>query len=219
MRGTVGNVGEAAFLRKAPPQTSPGKHFDPRIIKPKRYVVSRMQRGQCGSKAQTLAVLMYGGQWSPSEPAEASGCRPCPGRQCRQEFSGEFWKTGEISRFNLWRLISCAVRRKQVEPGTARTAATAGCKPCPGRQCRQEFFGEFRKTGEISRFNLWRLISCAVRRMQPEPGTARTAATPPNTLRRSAQIRRLRELQSMGPEVVCCPAAAGACRLSLPGRS
>ena len=125
MRGTVGNVGEAAFLRKAPPQTSPGKHFDPRIIKPKRYVVSRMQRGQCGSKAQTLAVLMYGGQWSPSEPAAASGCRPCPGRQCRQEFSGEFRKTGEISRFNLWRLISCAVRRKQVEPGTARTAATA----------------------------------------------------------------------------------------------
>ena len=154
MRGTVGNVGEAAFLRKAPPQTSPGKHFDPRIIKPKRYVVSRMQRGQCGSKAQTLAVLMYGGQWSPSEPAEASGCRPCPGRQCRQEFFGEFRKTGEISRFNLWRLISCAVRRKQVEPGTARTAAT-----------------------------------------------------PPNNLRRSAQIRRLRELQSMVPEVVCYPAA------------
>ena len=177
-----------------------------------------MQRGQCGSKAQTLAVLMYGGQWSPSEPAEASGCRPCPGRQCRQEFSGEFRKTGEISRFNLWRLISCVVRRKQVEPGTARTAATAGCKPCPGRQCRQEFFGEFRKTGEISRFNLWRLISCAVRRKQVEPGTARTAeaggcrlsllaAMPPNNLRRSAQIRRLRELQSMVPEVVCYPAA------------
>ena len=104
------------------------------------------------------------------------------------------------------------------EPGTARTAATAECKPSPGRQCRQEFFGEFRKTGEISRFNLWRLISCAVRRKQVEPGTARTAeasgcrlsllaAMPPNNLRRSAQIRRLRELQSMVPEVVCYPAA------------
>ena len=26
----------------------------------------------------------------------------------------------EISRFNLWRLVSCAVRRQQVEAGTAR---------------------------------------------------------------------------------------------------
>ena len=124
MRGTVGNVGEAAFLRKAPPQTSPGKHFDPRIIKPKRYVVSRMQRGQCGSKAQTLAALMYGGQWSPSEPAEASGCR-----------------------------------------------------------------------------------------------LSLLAAMPPNNLRRSAQIRRLRELQSMVPEVVCCPAEASGCRHCRPGGS
>ena len=111
-------------------------------------------------------IREYGDQWSPPEPAEASGCRPCPGRQCRQEFSGEF-----------------------------------------------------RKTGEISRFNLWRLISCAVRRMQPEPGTARTAATPPNNLRRSAQIRRLRELQSMVPEVVCYPADASGCRHCRPGGS
>ena len=125
------------------------------------------------------------------------------------------FKSADLGRSNIciWRpmvavrtrgsnwLSALPTRRKQVEPGTARTAATAGCKPSPGRQCRQEFFGEFRKTGEISRFNLWRLISCAVRRKQPEPGTARTAATPPNNLRRSAQIRRLRELQSMVPEV------------------
>ena len=131
------------------------------------------------------------------------------------------FKSADLGRSNIciWRpmvavrtrgsnwLSALPTRRKQVEPGTARTAATAGCKPSPGRQCRQEFFGEFRKTGEISRFNLWRLISCAVRRKQPEPGTARTAATPPNNLRRSAQIRRLRELQSMVPEVVCYPAA------------
>ena len=28
---TLGYAGEAAFLKKAPPQTPPGKHFDPRI--------------------------------------------------------------------------------------------------------------------------------------------------------------------------------------------
>ena len=197
MRGTVGNVGEAAFLRKAPPQTSPGKHFDPRIIKPKRYVVSRMQRGQCDSKAQTLAVLIYvyGGQWSPSEPAEASGCRPSPGRKCRQEFFGEFRKTGEISRFNLWRLISCAVRRKQVEPGTARTAEASGCRHCrpggskwnralPGRrkqvgagsvcwrQCRPIICGEAHRFEDFGNFNLWFPKSCAIPRQQVRAGSA-----------------------------------------------
>ena len=41
-----------------------------------------------------------------------------------------------------------------------------------GRQRRQEFFGEFRKTGEISCFNLWRLVSCSIRRQQVAVGTA-----------------------------------------------
>ena len=75
------------------------------------------------------------------------------------------------------RLISCAVRRKQVEPGTARTAEASGCR------------------------------------------LSLLAATPPNNLRRSAQIRRLRELQSMVPEVVCCPADASGCRHCRPGGS
>ena len=44
----------------------------------------------------------------------------CLNRQRRQEFSGEFRKTGEISRFYLWRLISCSIRWQQVGPGTAR---------------------------------------------------------------------------------------------------
>ena len=51
---------------------------------------------------------------------------------------------------------------------------------CPSRQRRQKFFGEFRKTGEISRSNLWRLVSCSVRRQQVEPGTARSKGLRPS---------------------------------------
>ena len=38
-------------------------------------------------------------------------------------FPGKPRKTEEPSRFNLWRLGSCSIRRKQVEPGPARPAA------------------------------------------------------------------------------------------------
>ena len=38
-----GNAGEAAFLKKAPPQTSPGKHFDPRNVCQRWQVVLRTQ--------------------------------------------------------------------------------------------------------------------------------------------------------------------------------
>ena len=34
-------------------------------------------------------------------------------RQRRQEFSGEFRETEEISRSDLWRLILCSIRRQQ----------------------------------------------------------------------------------------------------------
>ena len=60
----------------------------------------------------------------------------CPSRQCRQEFSGESRKIGEISRSNLWRLVSCPVRRQQVEVGPADrqqlepgTARSKGLRP------------------------------------------------------------------------------------------
>ena len=43
---------------------------------------------------------------------------------------------------------------------------------CPCRQRRQEFFGEFRKTEEISRFSLWRLVSCPIPWQQAGAGTA-----------------------------------------------
>ena len=84
-------------------------------------VVDRMR----GSRWQS--ALSTGSKWSRALPGGGLGEREAtaepppasPSRQRRQEFSGEFRKTGEISRFNLWRLISCAVRRQQVAVGTA----------------------------------------------------------------------------------------------------
>ena len=47
-------------------------------------------------------------------------------RRCRHEFSGEFRKTEEPSRFNLWRLGSCSVRRQQVAVGHADPSVACG---------------------------------------------------------------------------------------------
>ena len=68
--------------------------------------------------------------------AKRSGASPSLRRQCRQAFSGETRKTGEIGNSNLWFPISCsdrrqqvavgpADRRQQVEPGTARLGRQA----------------------------------------------------------------------------------------------
>ena len=54
-----------------------------------------------------------GSRWVQAQPA-----RPI----IRREFCG----FEEPSRSNLWRLGSCAIRRQQVEPGTARRANFGG---------------------------------------------------------------------------------------------
>ena len=157
-------------------------------------------------RKQVGADPVRGGNADKREPGTArtaatAECKPSPGRQCRQEFFGEFRKTGEISRFNLWRLISCAVRRKQVEPGTARTAEASGCRHCrpggskwnralPGRrkqvgagsvcwrQCRPIICGEAHRFEDFGNFNLWFPKSSAIPRrrcVQAQP--ARTELT------------------------------------------
>ena len=178
-------------------------------------------------------------------PAAATGCRHCLPAIRRESCGFE-----ETSRSNLWRLVSCAIRRQQVGAGSA----------C--RQRRQEFSGNPRKTEEFGDSNLWSPNSCAVRRQQPGAGTAcpQSAGNPADSKKPAAPIyggwfrvlfggskwnralpggsadrsfpgipenRRIRGLQSMVPEFVCCPAAASGtghcpaaasgCRLSLPG--
>ena len=61
-------------------------------------------------KPKTLAAPIHGGQGSSAGCAAASGTGHCPvqaqparRRQRRQEFSGEFRKTADLGRFNLWR--------------------------------------------------------------------------------------------------------------------
>ena len=43
----------------------------------------------------------------------------CPNRQCRPSIRRESCGFEETSRFNLWRLVSCSVRRQQVCAGSA----------------------------------------------------------------------------------------------------
>ena len=53
---------------------------------------------------------------------------PSSAWQCRPPICGEAHRFEEISRFNLWRLVSCSVRRKHVAVGTAdpRKQVTVG---------------------------------------------------------------------------------------------
>ena len=76
-------------------------------------------------------------------------------------------------------------RRQQVAPGTARPAAARGTGHCLGRQCRQKIRREACGFEEIGNSNLWFPISCAVRRQQVAPGTARRQQhVAPGTARR-----------------------------------
>ena len=112
----------------------------------------------------------------------------------------------ETSRFNLWRLVSCSVRRQQVRAGSA----------CPNRQCRPSIRRESCGFGETSRFNLWRLVSVFC------PATASAcrlslseSAVPTVNPQGILRIRRNQPLQSMAAGFAFCPAAASGCRLSL----
>ena len=97
------------------------------------------------------------------------------------------------SRFNLWRLGSCSIRRQQVAadaPATKMSWGTASNFPITknsealiyGRQIRltgafhlrvgnadQRFPEDFWKFEETGRSNLWRPVSCAVRRQWVRP--------------------------------------------------
>ena len=83
----------------------------------------------------------------------------------------------------------------------ALTSTHAVYLHCPRRQRRQEFSGEFRKTAEFGKSNLWFPNS------SPEPADASGCrhclpATPTGVFRRIPENRRIRELQSMVPEFV-----------------
>ena len=80
---------------------------------------------------------------------------------------GEFRKTGEISRSNLWRLVSCSVRRQQVEPGTARSK---GLRPSRALQVFNKLSAPGR-TGGALHLCVYVLFTTA-RRMLPGPSFA-----------------------------------------------
>ena len=117
-------------------------------------------------------------------PAAASGSRPCrpnPSVASRRQlpFQESLYDApmpplkGEVPAaraegfikadpegFNLWPSGS------SIEPAAGRTGR------CPSRQRRHAFSGEARKTEDPSRFNVWRLGSCAIRRKQAGVGPA-----------------------------------------------
>ena len=68
--------------------------------------------------------------------------------------------------------------RQQVEPGPARwgsggARSDSGASPSQTESAMPtRVFRKFRKTEEISRSNVWRLVSCSIRRQQVGAGTA-----------------------------------------------
>ena len=109
-------------------------------------------------------------------PADRSPRPPpkfvCPRRQCRLSICGEARRFEETSRFNLWRLVSCSIWRQQVGAGSACRQQVGADSACPNRQCRPSIRRELCGFEETSRFNLWRLVSCSVRRQQVRAGSA-----------------------------------------------
>ena len=102
-------------------------------------------------KPQNSGTRIYGSRirrQNPRQQPEPGTARPAAASACR------FCLPGEISRSNLWRLVSCSIRRQQVRAGSA------------SRQRRHEFSGEFRKTAEFGNSNLWFPNS------SPEPAAA-----------------------------------------------
>ena len=97
-------------------------------------------------KMQTLAALIYGGQWSSPEPAAASGSRPC-----RPPLKGEVsakrtegFKTEDLGRSNLWRPMV-----------VDRMRGSKWLSALPTGNADQRFPGESRKTAEFGNLNLW----------------------------------------------------------------
>ena len=79
----------------------------------------------------------------------------------------------ESGSFNLWLPDSCSVRRQQAAVALTDQQQVRAGSACPSRQCRPSIRRELCGFEETSRSNLWRLVSCSVRRQQVEPGTAR----------------------------------------------
>ena len=183
-----------------------------------------LQSAEDSADSKNPAALIYGG-WVRVLSGGSKRNRALPGRsrQRRHEFSGESRKTEEPGSLNLWLPGSCATRRQQVEPGTARPAGSRQTSvgvwgsakrmrslPQPGRsrQRRHEFSGESRKTEEPGSFNLWLPGSCSIPRQQVEPGPARRRQqVEPGTAR-----RRTQPLQYMAAGFVFYPAAASGSR-------
>ena len=163
-----------------------------------------------------------------SLPRRGAACRL--DRQSRREFSGEVRKTAETSRSNLWRLVSCSVRRQQPGAGSACLARSAtpaqqsAGKPADSKtlsalicgthgrrqDARQQMgAGSACTLSWFRRQLLFQKSSGRNEYVSPERGGARGAG-------RGVQRRRIQEVQLMLPEFAFYPAAAIACRLSLP---
>ena len=130
-------------------------------------------------------------------------------RQCRPSIRREACGFEEISRFSLWRLVSCAVRRQQVEPGTARPAAASGC-----RLCRPSAAGGCRyslpdpqsagnpadsKKSAASVYGGWFRVLSGGSKWKP---VLLESAGPTCVFRDIPENRRIRELEFMVPEFV-----------------
>ena len=164
-------------MKKAPPQTPPGKHYDPRKRIAKRNVVPRMRRGLDRSfyRKAVPQVRRRMGKASP----ERGGVRGADGGvRSRKQTSVGVWGSGRRSRQPL------AAAHPAVRPCIIREPPPAS----PSRQCRQMFSGQVPENRRP-----WPLQSMAAngRRQNPrQPESAMPILNPQGILR----IRRIQEL-------------------------
>ena len=132
-----------------------------------RFVWPRRQREPAAptrvfresGKPKTLAAPIHGGQGSSTGCAAAGGTGHCPvqAQHCLEEAAPTrvFWESGKPKT-----LAAPIYGGQGSSAGCAAAGGTGHCpvqaQPARRRQRRQEFSGEFRKTADLGRFNLWR---------------------------------------------------------------
>ena len=132
-----------------------------------RFVWPRRQREPAAptrvfresGKPKTLAAPIHGGQGSSTGCAAAGGTGLCPvqAQRCPEEAA----PTRVFRESGKPKTLTAPIHGGQgSSAGCAAAGGTGHCpvqaQPARRRQRRQEFSGEFRKTADLGRFNLWR---------------------------------------------------------------
>ena len=157
---------------------------------PSRGGSAALQSAGNPADSQNSGTPMYGSRIRRQDARQQVAVGPAD-RQRRPSICGEVRRFEEISRSNVWRLISCAVRRQQVAVGPAdrqRRPEFSGISGKPKKLGTPIYGPQFRVLSggskwvqaqpagsrwlrappgeEISRSNVWRLVSCSIRRQQ-----------------------------------------------------